>query len=131
MKKLPLSEEPDCPPQTYDAVDQQQIEQAAALFTALADPTRLAILKLLAEHQEEVCVCHITDHFDLGQSTISHHLKLLRTTQLVSTNKRGKWVYYSLSSDSAEKVCKLLQLVFAAPTLQQAYTEKTGVLSCS
>jgi ArsR family transcriptional regulator len=119
IKDLALLEEQHCSPHVQYPVDQQQIEQAAILFSALADPTRLAILKLLADRQEEVCVCDITDNFRLGQPTISHHLKLLRTAQLVSTSKRGKWVYYSLHQENATKVRLLLRAVFIPPETVQ------------
>jgi ArsR family transcriptional regulator len=67
----------------------------AELFKALGDPTRLGILRLLARHDEPVCVCDITGHFALNQPTISHHLKLLREAGLVSASRRGTWAYYS------------------------------------
>src|SRR5215813_462125 len=45
---------------------------------ALADPTRLRMLDLLAQQPEPLCVCEITEQFDLRQPTISHHIRLLR-----------------------------------------------------
>lgn len=131
IKDLALPEEQHCSPRVQYTVDQQQIEQAAILFTALADPTRLAILKLLVDRQEEVCVCDITDNFRLGQPTISHHLKLLRTAQLVSTSKRGKWVYYSLHQENATKVRLLLLTVFSPPeTVQSPGQSSTASAGC-
>ncbi|HEX5940486.1 MAG TPA: metalloregulator ArsR/SmtB family transcription factor, partial [Dehalococcoidia bacterium] len=67
-----------------------------ALLKALADETRLSIVRMLAEHDEPLCVCHIVDAFELSQPTISHHLKLLREAGLISGEKRGLWAYYSL-----------------------------------
>jgi len=61
---------------------------------AVADPTRLAILKLL-EHGE-LCVCHITDRLGLCQPTASRHLRILSAAGLVSARRDGRWVHYRL-----------------------------------
>src|SRR5579875_1690827 len=61
---------------------------------AVADPTRLRILDLLAQQPEPICVCDITPRFGQNQPTISHHLKLLRDAGLIATEKRGVWSYY-------------------------------------
>jgi ArsR family transcriptional regulator, arsenate/arsenite/antimonite-responsive transcriptional repressor len=111
LEELSITQQSCCTSRTHVPVDHPQIEEASRMFAALADPTRLAILKLLVDHQEEVCVCDITDNFHLQQSTISHHLKLLRVAHLVNTSKRGKWVFYSLQEENAEKVRQLLKAV--------------------
>jgi ArsR family transcriptional regulator len=67
----------------------------AARFKALADPTRVAIINSLSA-AEEVCVCNLTETFDLSQPTISHHLKILREAGLVESSRRGTWAYYRL-----------------------------------
>jgi len=63
-------------------------------FKALADNTRLRILRLLEVH--EMCVCEIMVALDLTQPTASHHLGLLENAGLVKDRKEGKWVFYSL-----------------------------------
>lgn len=68
----------------------------ARLFKALGDETRLEILGALAATGTELCVCDIETHFNLSQPTISHHLKVLRDAQLVTSERRGTWVYYAL-----------------------------------
>jgi ArsR family transcriptional regulator len=55
------------------------------------------MLSLLANAREEVCVCHVQEHFALGQPTISHHLKILREAGLIRCVKRGIWVHCSLA----------------------------------
>ena len=67
----------------------------ATRFKALADPTRVAIINSLSA-AEEVCVCNLTETFDLSQPTISHHLKILREAGLVESSRRGTWSYYRL-----------------------------------
>ena len=67
----------------------------AAQFKALADPTRVAIINSLSA-AEEVCVCNLTETFELSQPTISHHLRILREAGLVESSRRGTWSYYRL-----------------------------------
>jgi ArsR family transcriptional regulator len=70
--------------------------QYARLFKALGDETRLEMLGLLAAAGAELCVCDIERQFDLAQPTVSHHLKVLREAGLVTSERRGTWVYYAL-----------------------------------
>jgi ArsR family transcriptional regulator len=70
-------------------------DQLAARFKALADPTRVAIINSLSA-TDEVCVCNLTETFELSQPTISHHLKVLREAGLVESARRGTWAYYRL-----------------------------------
>ena len=86
-----------CEPAAPPAVSEAEATEYAAWFKALADPTRIRILNLLAESAEPVCVCDIVDHFPLGQSTISHHLKLLRDVRFVLAERRGTFMYYRVN----------------------------------
>jgi ArsR family transcriptional regulator len=83
-----------CGPET-EPLTQVEQEQLAARFKALADPTRVAIVNCLSA-ADEVCVCNLTDTFDLSQPTISHHLRILREAGLVESTRRGTWAYYRL-----------------------------------
>jgi len=83
-----------CGPET-EPLSQPQREELAARFKALADPTRVAIINCLSA-ADEVCVCNLTDTFELSQPTISHHLKVLREAGLVESSRRGTWAYYRL-----------------------------------
>ncbi|HUP27727.1 MAG TPA: metalloregulator ArsR/SmtB family transcription factor [Chloroflexia bacterium] len=78
-------------------VDVATVQGHVKVLGALADNTRLAIVEMLSSHDEPVCVCDITSQFDLGQPTISHHLRVLREAGIVHGDKRGLWVYYSLN----------------------------------
>ena len=66
-----------------------------ALFKALNDPTRRAILELLREQPRTAG--EIADHFHFSKPTISHHLDLLRQADLVSSDKQGQFVTYTLN----------------------------------
>ena len=73
------------------------------LLQALADPTRLAIVRQLA-NQPEVCACDFTDCCDVRQPTVSHHLKVLRDAGIVTSERRGNSIYYRLHPTSAERL---------------------------
>ena len=83
------------------------LDEAAQLFAALADESRLSILRQLRE-QGETCVCDLRACCDLAQPTISYHLKVLRDASLVLTDKRGVWVYYRLNHEKADALSALL-----------------------
>jgi ArsR family transcriptional regulator, arsenate/arsenite/antimonite-responsive transcriptional repressor len=86
-----------CTPPGTPTVTESDAETYAAWFKALADPTRIRILNLLAASEEPVCVCDITDHFPLGQPTISHHLKVLRDVRFVIAERRGTFMHYRVN----------------------------------
>jgi ArsR family transcriptional regulator len=72
-----------------------------SLYQALADPTRLRILAILA-HQvppassDELCVCHIHDALGVSQPTASRHLAYLRKAGLVTARRQGVWMHYRI-----------------------------------
>lgn len=68
------------------------------LLQALADPTRLEIVRELSR-MGGVCACDFTQCCTVAQPTISHHLKVLREAGVVTAERRGNQIYYSLSPD--------------------------------
>jgi len=89
----------------------REVRPFAPLFKALSDETRLEILALIAEAKGPLCVCEIEAHFDLSQPTISHHLKLLRKVGVLSTERRGTWMYYSLEPAALERLGQFASLL--------------------
>jgi ArsR family transcriptional regulator len=100
MKSIAVLPAICCGPQTEPLTEPER-EQVAARFRALADPTRVAIVNCLSA-ADEVCVCNLTETFDLSQPTISHHLKILREAGLVESRRRGTWAYYRLVPEAIE-----------------------------
>lgn len=76
-------------------LSQQYIQPLADVFKVLSDPTRLRILRVLMN--QEVCVRDIADELGMGQSAVSHQLRILRDARLVQFRRDGKTVYYSLA----------------------------------
>lgn len=73
------------------------VQQLAEIFKLLGDGTRIKILQLLIKR--EMCVCDIAGTLSMGQSAISHQLRVLRAARLVKFRKDGKEVWYSLDDD--------------------------------
>jgi ArsR family transcriptional regulator len=96
-----------CPPMISEA----QAQQYAEWFKVLADPTRLRILNLLVCNSKPLCVCDIVDHFELGQPTISHHLKILRESCFVNTERQANFIYYSINQDCISGLPQAARLI--------------------
>ena len=73
------------------------------LLQGAADASRLAILRQLAEAASAVCACDLTGCCGVAQPTVSHHLKVLRETGWVTSERRGSWVHYLLRADAVER----------------------------
>ncbi len=86
-----------CSPITGTVLDAAAAERLAALLKALAEPTRLRLVSLIAGHEgSEACVCDLIDPVGLSQPTVSHHLKVLVDAGLIEREQRGKWAYYRI-----------------------------------
>ena len=92
------------------------IDPDVRLLQALADPTRLAIVRELAG-APEVCACDFTSCCDVRQPTVSHHLKVLREAGVVESERRGTWIYYRLAPAAAERLQSLAVQLSGAPQL--------------
>ena len=77
-------------------------DRAVALFHALSDATRLAILDMLKDG--ECCVCELQDELDAAQSRLSFHLRVLKEAGLVTDRKEGRWMYYVIAPDALAEV---------------------------
>ncbi|MBW1596328.1 helix-turn-helix transcriptional regulator [Streptomyces sp. JJ38] len=88
---------PCCPPLSERPLTAEEAEATAAMFKALGDPVRLRLFSLIASHEGgEACVCDISD-VGVSQPTISHHLRKLREAGLLTSERRGTWVYYRVA----------------------------------
>ena len=75
------------------------INNLKKFYYALSDEVRLKILKLLYENKK-MCVCEIQSFLGISQPNLSFHLKILREANIVKTEKKGKWTYYSLNYEN-------------------------------
>ena len=75
-------------------------ERLASIFKALSDETRLHIIDMLSCNK--LCAADILASFNLSQSTLSYHMKILIESKVVESRKDKKWTYYSLSDSGSE-----------------------------
>jgi ArsR family transcriptional regulator, lead/cadmium/zinc/bismuth-responsive transcriptional repressor len=76
-----------------------EAQRRAELFNVLADPNRLRLLSALAN--QELCVCDLAAGLKMGESAVSHQLRVLRSMRMVNYRKEGRNVYYSLADSQA------------------------------
>ncbi|WP_460775817.1 metalloregulator ArsR/SmtB family transcription factor [Microbacterium sp. GXF7504] len=94
-----------------EPMSQADAERTATRLKALADPTRLRLLSIVAASaDQEACVCDLTEPVGLSQPTVSHHLKVLTEAGFLSRSKRGTWAYYRLRPNALADVSSLLAI---------------------
>ncbi len=76
------------------------------LLQAIADPVRWAVLDLLSEAPR--CVCKLQDQIPIAGNLLSYHLKVLREAGLITSERRGRWIDYSLADDARERMLATL-----------------------
>lgn len=79
----------------------------ARIFKAMSDENRLKILELL--HEREYNASELLAQMDFGQSTLSHHMRILLSAGIVQARKNGKWTYYSLWPEAYEEMSDWLR----------------------
>jgi ArsR family transcriptional regulator, arsenate/arsenite/antimonite-responsive transcriptional repressor len=117
------------------------VDRLVALGHALSDPIRVRMLSMMAdgrsccdfsdsgvpaeEGEEGICVCEFKEHFSMGQSKVSYHMKKLKDAGLVREERRGKWAFYSLDREVAGEL-----LGEAAARLLSAAEKRSVVGEC-
>jgi ArsR family transcriptional regulator len=97
-----------CSPLQREPLSAQDAQVLARTVKALADPTRLRLVSLVAAHGGEACVCDLTGPVGLSQPTVSHHLKVLVDAGLMTRDKRGVWAYYALVPGALDALARVL-----------------------
>ena len=109
---LPLAET-CCVPLLREPITPDQAVRLARTLKALADPTRLRLVSMVAAHEGgEACVCDLTEPLGLTQPTVSHHLKILVDAGIFTRDKRGVWAYYAIVPSALDALSSVLS---AAP----------------
>jgi ArsR family transcriptional regulator len=99
-----------CRPLAAESLAEAEAESTAELFKALADPARVKIVNRLAQSDGPVCACEFIPALGLSQATVSHHLKKLTDVGLLDREQRGKWAYFSLNPEAAQKLSSIVRL---------------------
>ena len=94
---------PCCPSLLAAPLTEQDAEDLASAFAAMADPVRLRLLSLVAD-AGEVCSCNLQEPLGKSQPTISHHTKVLADAGLIRGEKRGRWVWWRIVPERLAEV---------------------------
>ena len=98
-----------CAPLLREPITPAQAAELARLLKAVADPTRLRLVSMVAAHENaEACVCDLTEPLGLTQPTVSHHLKILVDVGIFAREKRGVWAFYTLVPGAMDALSALL-----------------------
>lgn len=97
------------------------MENLLPYFKALCDENRVRIVGILLEREH--CVCELIDRLDLSQSTVSHHVRILKDAGLISDRRQGKWNYYSLDKEGFARYAALLDRDLFSPVSNTAWRE--------
>ena len=108
------------------------VDPDVQLLQALAHPTRLSILRELTG-TSEVCACDFTSCCDVGQPTVSHHLRILKEAGVIESERRGTWIFYRLNPAAAARLQALAgellggQQMIPAASLRRGVGAKAGI----
>jgi ArsR family transcriptional regulator len=109
LSTLPLPLDECCAPLAQEPLDAESAETLATRMKALADPSRLRVLSLIATQPSgELCVCDFTAPLGLSQGTISHHVRVLLDAGLLMREKRGTNVYYRTAPGALASLATLI-----------------------
>ena len=89
--------------------------KVAAMFKALGDENRIRILKLL--RGGEKCACKLLEELNISQPTLSHHMKILCDSGLVTGRREGKWTHYAICCEGVRRVRDLMKELLSAENL--------------
>ncbi len=90
-------------------MEKQRCVEKAEIFKVLSDSNRLQIIDMLS--CGEMCVCKILEKFNITQPTLSHHLKVLSDSGIVTSRKEANWMYYKLNDKKMKEIIEFLQFI--------------------
>jgi len=99
-------------------------QKYAKIFKAFCDEQRLEILELL--RNEEKCACQLLENIDIGQSSLSYHMKILVESGVVESRQDGKWTHYRISEKGSKAAVEILKLL----TTPKSTGKNKDTLSC-
>jgi len=105
----PIETAPCCPELFGASLDDEDAEDLAAMLKALADPTRLRLVNIIASAGEG-CACDFPELLGKSQPTVSHHLSILVKAGILGREQRGKWAWFWIERDRFDELRKTLQL---------------------
>ena len=108
---LPAESAACCAPVTAGVLDDEAAAHLARVFKALADPTRVKLLSLIAAATDgEACICDLIEPVHLSQPTVSHHMRQLVDAGLITREQRGTWAYFEIDRLALETLTAVVDL---------------------
>ena len=94
---------------------QENIEEQASVFSTLADPTRLKLVKLLCRQRDPdaLCVNTLAGFLGVTQSAVSQHLRVLKSVGLVTGQRRGYHIHYSINPEAVKRCQKMMSVALS------------------
>lgn len=83
------------------------MKEAVKIFKALGDENRLKILHIIGN--QEICACKLLEFLEIGQPTLSHHMKILCDSGILNSRKDGKWIHYKINKDIIKHTAEYIQ----------------------
>lgn len=118
-----LTDGETCRPVNTNAIGQDAATSVASTLKALSDPLRLRMLSAIAsDPRGESCVCDLAELAEVAQPTVSHHLKVLKDVDVLTSERRGTWVWYSINPNRRRAVTSLLDS-FAPATVTESWAD--------
>ena len=100
-----------CPGSAAELLPETDAARLATVFKALSDPTRVRLLQYLAESEAgTACACHLPDALGISQPTLSFHMHKLFDADLVSREQRGRWVHWTVRTESLDQIRPFLDV---------------------
>lgn len=90
-------------------MEKQTYIKKAEIFKVLSDANRLQIIDMLS--CGEMCACKILEKFNITQPTLSHHLKVLTDSGLLTSRKEANWIHYKLNDKEMKEIIEFLQFI--------------------
>lgn len=120
---ITLTADETCSPVTTHAIGQDAAASVASTLKALSDPLRLRMLSAIAsDPRGESCVCDLAELAAVSQPTVSHHLKVLKDVDVLTSERRGTWVWYRINPNRRRAVTSLLDS-FAPATVAEPWAD--------
>lgn len=118
-----LTADETCSPVSTHAIGQDAATSVASTLKALSDPFRLRMLSAIAsDPRGESCVCDLAELAEVSQPTVSHHLKVLKDVDVLTSERRGTWVWYKINPNRRRAVTTLLDS-FAPATVAEPWED--------
>lgn len=96
-----------------------EIDEVSKIAKALSVPNRLEIMTLIS--RKEMCACHLLEHFNITQPTLSHHIKQLRDCDIINERKEGKWSYYSVNEKKLKEFKSFINSIESCDESREKY----------